>query len=91
MHKNRHDSTEAQLILNKVQVHKILIIQIKFLEKKEKKMLEAERYFLMCICNCEAKNDTEAETNFISPHANSIFQIHLQFPVSFIRRFIEID
>ena len=61
---NRHVSTEAQSKLNKFKVYKTLVIQNKFIEKKEKKKCLKQKaenvYFLMCICNYEAKSDTES-------------------------------
>ena len=52
----------AQLMLNKFQVYKILIIPINFIEKKDKMLKTESRifYFLMCICSYGAKSDTEA-------------------------------
>ena len=44
-------------------LYKTLIIQNKFIEKKENKRSKQKAenvYFLMCICNYEAKSDTES-------------------------------
>ena len=60
--RNLHVSTEAQLILNKSKVYKILRIQISVVEKKEHSVQSSKQnvYFLMCICNYLVKSDTEA-------------------------------
>ena len=54
--------TEVQLTLNKFQGYKILSMQINVSEKKENNGQNRNQnvYFLMCICNYEAKGDTEA-------------------------------
>ena len=58
----KHAPTDSQLILNTFQGYKTLIIQIKFIEKRDKMLKNREHdvYFLMCICEHEAKSGTEA-------------------------------
>ena len=59
---NWHVSTEAQLIINKFQVHKILRIQINVIDKRKDNVQNRDQnvYFPMRICNYEAKSDTES-------------------------------
>ena len=57
--KNWHVSTEAQLILNKFQVYKILRVRINIVEKKENNVQNRNKilYFILCICNFEGNSD----------------------------------